>query len=228
MGAYLLPYGSLAQRGRGRADNAKRPKTYERPQATMGSRIARALVASPSMTPITIPIAEMNSIDLPPVCVGTGTRNEVTFRKVKFAWYPRWVWVLIFVPFGGLLLAAVVAAVLTKRAKGELPFSDAAWSRWRLGKILTALAVVVLLASLFGGIILLAQESSGSGALTLLLGLAVPLIAAVIFGRWGPQPVKITDQELTLNIPSAEAAIAIRDHLHAGRPAQPGQVARAG
>src|SRR5512140_186526 len=180
------------------------------------------------MTPITLPIAEMNSIDLPPVCVGTGTRNEVTFRKVKFAWYPRWVAALILVPYGGLLLAAVVAAVLTKRAKGELPFSDAAWSRWRLGKILTVLAVLVLLASLFGGIILLTQESFGAGALTLLLGIVVPLVAAVIFGRWGPRPLKITDQEITLDIPSAEAANAIRDHLHAGRPAQPAQVARAG
>ncbi len=180
------------------------------------------------MTPITLPIAEMNSIDLPPVCVVTGAQTDVKFHKVKFAWYPQWVAALILVPYGGLLLAAVVAAVLTKRAKGELPFSEAAWSHWRLGKILTVLAVVLLLASLIGGIILLATNSSGLGALTLLLGVVVPLIAAVIFGRWGPQPVKITEQEITLNLPSAEAAAAIRDHLHAGRPAQPAQVMRAG
>ncbi len=180
------------------------------------------------MTPITIPIAEMNSIDLPPVCVGTGTRNEVTFRKVKFAWYPRWVWALIFVPYGGLLLVAVVASILSKRAKGELPFSDAAWSRWRLAKILTTLAAVLLLASLIVGLILATNNPSGLGGITILLGILVLLVAAVIFRRWGPRPVKITNQEIILNIPSAEAAAALCDHLHAGRPAQPAQVARAG
>src|SRR5512141_1345766 len=100
------------------------------------------------MTPITIPIAEMNSIDLPPVCISTGAQEEVTFRKVKFAWYPRWVAALILVPYGGLLLAAIVAAVLTKRAKGELPFSNLGWSRWRQAKLFIGLSVVLLFVGL--------------------------------------------------------------------------------
>ena len=78
---------------------------------------------------LTLPINELNSFDLPPVCLIIGQRESVSFHKVKFAWYPRWVPALIFVPLGGLLLAAIVAAIMTKRAAGELPFSDQGWSR---------------------------------------------------------------------------------------------------
>jgi hypothetical protein len=176
------------------------------------------------MTPITIPIAEMNSIDLPPVCVGTGAQNEVKFHKVKFAWYPRWVAALILVPYGGLLLAAVVAAILTKRAKGELPFSDLGWSRWRQAKLFIGLSVVVLFAGIIGGIGLMIAEIVEVGLLAFALGLIVPLAIYFAFKSHGPQVLKITDSEITLKIPSAEAAQAIHGHLHAGQGAR---VARA-
>lgn len=183
------------------------------------------------MPALTLPVNELSSFDLPPVCLITGTRDNVSFRKVKFAWYPRWVALLILVPYGGLLLAAIVAAILTKRATGELPFSDAGWSKWRLGKIMTALQFLWVIAAFIGGMIM-AVADSGSAVLAAVLFVsvfAVPLgIYFVAQRNKMVVPTRITETEITIKIPSEQAALAIRQHLTAGKVVQAQPLAAAG
>jgi hypothetical protein len=173
------------------------------------------------MSAITLPTNELSSFDLPPVCLITGERRDVTFRPVKFSWYPRWVALLIFVPFGGLLLAAIVAMILTKKAAGELPFSDEGWSRWRLAKLMTAVSVLWVIAALFAGSFFLAAESWTAATLGYGSMVVVPLaIYFTLQRKRTVTPARITNTEITLNIPSEEAAFAVREHLHSGRVVQ--------
>jgi len=177
------------------------------------------------MSALTLPVNELSSFDLPPVCLITGERTGVSFRKVKFAWYPRWVAALIFVPFGGLLLAAIVAMILTKKASGELPFSDAGWSKWRLAKIMVGLDILWVIVALFGGIAVLSNAEGGvlsfAGPLIFFSMVGVPVAVYFLFQRKKMvTPTRITETELTINIPSEEAAMAIRQHLTGGRVVQ--------
>lgn len=174
------------------------------------------------MPALTLPINELNSFDLPPVCLITGEKGDVTFRKVKFSWYPRWVPLLIFVPFGGLLLALIVALILTKKAAGELPFSARGWSRWQVAKAMTVLSVFWVIGAMFAGIGMAAAERFVETALAFGSMFAVPLVLYFTLQRSRMvTPGRITDTEITLKIPSEEAALAVRDHLHSGRAAQP-------
>jgi len=183
-----------------------------------------------AMPALTLPVNELSSFDLPPVCLLTGERTNVSFRKVKFAWYPRWVGFLILVPYGGLLLAAIVAAILTKRAKGELPFSDQGWSRWRLAKIMMVLQFLWLLGGLVGGIAAAAAGDAGSIAILLFVSVPVGMLAIYFAFQRNKMvvPTRITEAEITIKIPSEQAAMAIREHLTAGHVVQAQPLAVAG
>lgn len=166
------------------------------------------------MTEVTIPERELNSFDLPRVCILTGNREGVTFRPVKFAWYPRWVVILIVV---NLLVAAIVAFALTKRVRGELPFTEQAWLTWRRGRVLFPSSIVFAVGLLFGGLFLLAADHAVLGIVALVLAIAVPVAVWAAFLRGRNLMVsKIADGSIVLRTPSAVAAREIEAHLHGG------------
>jgi len=152
--------------------------------------------------------------ELPPVCLVTGERSNVTFRDVKFSWFPRWVFLLALVPAGSVLLAGLVAAILTRRASGELPFSSRGWLRWRVARMTTPISVVLALGALFMGMSFMSAEQTL--AATLALGAMVGVPLALYLGLQHNRMVlsgRITDTEIAIEIPREEAARAILDHL---------------
>lgn len=163
------------------------------------------------MAEIRIPANELNTFDLPKVCVMTGaTDATVEFRKVKFQWYPPWVNALILI---NIIVLAIVARILTKVAKGELAFSEAAWKRWRMWKLGLVFSLLGMIGGIVVGIILLASNSSIGGVLVLVSfvqGIAVIILAR----RAGPAVVSIKDEVLILKVPSDEAARQYQQHLH--------------
>lgn len=166
------------------------------------------------MTPVEIPINEMNSFDLPPVCIVTGATEGVVWKPVKFAWYPRWVG--LFAPFI-LILAAILAAILTRRAKGELPFTEEAWSNWRRGKLAMGFSVIGALAMFIGSMVCFAQNQGVAGFALLVMTIAEPVALWIALARnRGPTVDRITKTHLRLKLPSAQAAEAIALHLVAG------------
>lgn len=179
-------------------------------------RPGERLLVSGAMANLSIPVSELTSFDLPPVCLVTGGHQGVSFRPVKFSWYPRWIPALILVPFGGLLLAAIVALVMTKKAKGELPFSDAGWSRWRTAKLLAGLSILWLFVAIFAGLFFAVQESSAPALALFASALIVPIGANLGLRRRMIQVKKITDAELTIDVPSEAAAREVEARLHGG------------
>src|SRR5579871_4414997 len=65
--------------------------------------------------------------DLPEVCMRCGAPATVV-RSRKFSWQPQWVIVLLFF---GLLPYLIVAIILTKRARVEVPLCDTHKNHWR-------------------------------------------------------------------------------------------------
>ncbi|MBI5544073.1 MAG: hypothetical protein HY901_09310 [Deltaproteobacteria bacterium] len=171
------------------------------------------------MPDISIPEKELNSFDLPRVCVISGEREGVVFKPVKFAWYPRWVPILVLV---NLLVAAIVALILTKRAKGELPFTEKAYRRWRLGTALFVVSAVFLVLALFVSLFQFASEHPGRGGLVLLLAIGAPI--GTWFGLVRNKNLvvqRIENGVLVLRTPSAAAAQAFEQHLQGGRSRTP-------
>ncbi|HEY8208179.1 MAG TPA: hypothetical protein VIG99_11900 [Myxococcaceae bacterium] len=162
--------------------------------------------------------------ELPPVCVVTGDTSNVTFRKVKFSWFSRWVLLLALVPTGSVFLAGIAALFLRKKASGELPFSDRGWRQWRMAKMVTPISVFLALGTL--SVAMGASSSDPSSELGLAwvaIAAGIPLALYLAFQRNRMvRPVRITRDEIALEIPSEEAARAVLDHLHPGTALQTG------
>ena len=165
------------------------------------------------MATLSIPENEMTSFDLPKVCVVTGSTQNVSFRPVKFQWYPRWIAGFAVAP----LIMLIVMVVLLRRAKGELPFSDEAWDAWKKGKMLMALSIVGAFVLFGAGIAALANDLAIVGGPLLLAAFVEPIVIGVKFlaGR-GPTCTRIADGRIELKIKSDSAAEAIRKHLDGG------------
>jgi hypothetical protein len=169
------------------------------------------------MREIILPADELNEFDLPRVCVVTGQTENVVFKPVNFAWYPRWVAIFVLI---NLLIAAIIAFALTKKVKGHLPFTEEAFKAWRTGITLFALSVVAAIGLFIGGIIMLASHSEGLGVVALVAALAVPIFVGVKFLRHkGPVVQRIADGQITLKLPSDEAVMRIEQHMVSGRKA---------
>jgi hypothetical protein len=165
------------------------------------------------MATLSIPENEMTSFDLPKVCIITGSSQNVSFRPVKFQWYPRWIGVFGIAP----LIMIIMMMVLMRRAKGELPFSDEAWEAWKKGKMMMALGTVGAIVLFGGGIAALANRMEAVGALMMVAAVVAPIVIGVKFlmGR-GPTCTRIGDGRIDLKIKSDAAAEAIRRHLEGG------------
>ena len=165
------------------------------------------------MATLSIPENEMTSFDLPKVCIVTGSTANVSFRPVKFQWYPRWIGVFGIAP----LIMIIMMAVLMRRAKGELPFSDEAWEAWKKGKMLMVLSVVAALVVFGAGIAALVNRVEALGVVLMIAAFVLPIVIGVKFlkGR-GPTCTKIADGRIELKIKSDSAAEAIRRHLDGG------------
>ncbi len=167
----------------------------------------------PRMALLAIPVAELNSFDLPPVCVVSGEDTQVTFRPVKFVWSPRWIPVLIFFPYAGLLLALVVTLAMRKRAAGELPFSETGWERYRRGVWMSRAGLLTLLAGMGGMVALLANHQSGAGVAVGVGGLIATIVLHVTGTNLGISVQRITLTHLELKIPSEAVALRFRERL---------------
>ncbi|MBX7098178.1 MAG: hypothetical protein K1X89_10740 [Myxococcaceae bacterium] len=159
-----------------------------------------------------LPLASLTRADLPPVCLITGATEGVEYRTVKFTWYPRWISLLA----PALLLAAILAAIMTRRATAELPFTPQAYRRWRLGVWGFGLSAVLAVTLFITALVLLATERNAWAAAAFVSSVAIPVAAWFALVRDRQVVVKaIRDDALVLRIPSLEAARAISSHLAA-------------
>jgi hypothetical protein len=85
---------------------------------------------------------------LPPLCAKCGTMADLRTRTQTFSWFPRWTYFLLFL---GLLPMIILQMDKTKRAVLALPMCPRCDSRWKTGRVLRTLSIVV---PVFGGLAL--------------------------------------------------------------------------
>ncbi len=163
---------------------------------------------------IIIPAAEMNSFDLPRVCLLTGEQNNIVFKEMKFQYVPPW----------ARLFGALIQVLVARKAKGELPFSEAAHAAMKKGQLMFGLSFVgsFVLFGIFGAI----SGATRSG-IPMLLGLAAAIALPIVVyqkmlkGKFVRCTMIEKDGRVTLNIPSDAAAQMISTHLSGPRMARP-------
>jgi hypothetical protein len=151
---------------------------------------------------------ELFHYDLPPYCLRCGAPARKRIGK-NFAWYPPWVNLLIFI---GLLPAAIVALVLTKRMRVEAPMC--ARHRWHwAGRILAVLVSLLGIIFLTALLVVLAppDEAGAFFSLGLISGTLLLLTGGLILHFTSIRPVEITDRSITLTGVSEEFVEALEE-----------------
>jgi len=159
---------------------------------------------------VTIPVEAFNSFDLPAVCLITGVREQIGWRKRLYRWTPPWVLLLIVCfPVG-----AFVTVWLHRAVRVEVPISDAAWRKWKLSDSAAALSAV----GVVGGLSLAAfTGSAGHSTLAWVLfvgALLLPFAAFLLVRPWqGPRIRRIEGGMVELILRNEEAADVLRAHF---------------
>jgi hypothetical protein len=138
---------------------------------------------------------------LPMVCMVCGEPATVVKTK-KMSWYPRWVPVLI---LANILIFAIVAMILTKRARLQAPLCDSHKYHWTIRLVILWVSLFVAgMIGLFGIIVfaLLPRQWQDNLGPFLCLGgvlvfIAWVIVLAIVQGT-GVRPHEITDLDITL------------------------------
>jgi hypothetical protein len=124
---------------------------------------------------------------LPGMCVKCGRHDSLMPRHQQFSWFPQWTYLLL---LGGLLPAALVQMMLTKKAPFVLPVCAWCNSRWTAGRVLYVLSVllpiVIGIATLFVAAAQMSSTLAILGGVILLPGMIVSVVAVqylVLFPR---------------------------------------------
>ncbi|MFL5340643.1 MAG: hypothetical protein ACJ8F7_10875 [Gemmataceae bacterium] len=156
---------------------------------------------------------------LPEVCMACGGPSITHIRKT-FSWYPPWVGITI---LAGVLPFAIIAMVLTKRMRVEVPVCERHRGYWWKRYMLMWIPLLVL--ALFGiGAMIAASNAGkvigdwvgfacvGSAGLGLIW-----LITAAVIQSMMIRPREITDRTITLRNVSVGFADAFADFRRASR-----------
>jgi hypothetical protein len=111
----------------------------------------------------------------PPMCVKCATQSGLVGRNQSYAWFPPWTYLLI---FGGLLPAAIVQMILTKRATLILPICGPCSSRWTMARVVYVLSIVLPI--VLGIIVAMAGAANGSSGL-MVVGVALMFPGLLVF-----------------------------------------------
>ncbi len=150
--------------------------------------------------------------DLPELCMKCGA--PATLRKDKtFSWYPPWVGVLL---LAGLIPFLIVALILTKRSRVEVPLCDRHKGHWMIRQLVVIGSLLFLLA---GGFLafLATVNNKGNDSLSaaVCIGWVVLMIGwvvlAVMVQSTSIRPKEITDTSITLTSVSELFVAAYED-----------------
>ncbi len=152
--------------------------------------------------------------DVPYVCMKCGA-DAVLEKKTQFAWYPPWVWVLL---FAGVLPYIILVMVITKRQRVMVPLCDHHKNHFLFRRILRAVGWLAFFGApalfVLGFIITPNRGDLASFLCTgwigligfYFLGLEVSSLLTKI------RPSRITDREIVLTNVSPEFATAVEEH----------------
>jgi hypothetical protein len=145
---------------------------------------------------------DSGDVDLPDVCMKCGAPAAV--RKSKnFSWFPPWIWVLLIVC--GLLPFAIVALIMTKRRRVEVPLCEEHKNHWIWRQIVVIGGFFALFGVGFVAWVAMLDDRGrpndnlfGLLCIGWVVGLIAWLILAVILQSTSVRATEITDTSITL------------------------------
>ncbi|WP_020475928.1 Coa1/Tim21 domain-containing protein [Zavarzinella formosa] len=167
------------------------------------------------MAKVTLTEYECRKNLLPDVCMKCGEPADTRVKR-NFSWYPPWVMVLV---LAGVLVAAIVALILTKKMSVRAPMCDLHKDHWSKRTMWTLITFGILAVLGIGGIVILGAVENGPNkdSFTGLIcgggvfGLLAWLILVVIFQSTMIKPTLITDKKITLVKVHPEFVRALED-----------------
>ena len=162
-------------------------------------------------TRVRVPIEACNAFDFPKICLVTGSRKDVTWKRTRSRFHPPWVWLLL--PLG-VIPALIAAAAVEKNAVVEFPYVSRAW--W-LGQGARAVSALLGLSMVVGVIFALVAFFDDQVVLAGLLG-AVSLVVPIAWWlfalpRLSVAIPKMTDRWLELRVRHPAVIEALRQRF---------------
>jgi hypothetical protein len=177
------------------------------------------------MATVQIGRREAEDDDLPDVCMKCGAPATARVSRT-FSWYPEWVWITI---LAGLLIFVILAIILTKRMRVQVPFCDLHKKHWfnRNLAIWGTFGILALLMVLAIGVAVAMADPSDQGNPVLgvfciggLLCL-VPWLTVVAIAHYSMiRPSEITDRSIRLTKVSDYFVDAVEDYRYERRRAR--------
>lgn len=158
---------------------------------------------------------------LPPVCMCCGAAADSTTLR-KMTWHPPWLGALILLGLIGLILYAVFAAIMSKRAQLEAPLCARHRNHWKMRTVILVVSILLMFALGIISICVVSSDVRGpnvemlkgiSCVGTIALGVAW-LILLISLQNTSIRPKEITDLDLFLSGVSP-AFVEAMDEQHA-------------
>src|SRR5262245_54291907 len=126
-------------------------------------------------------------------------------KEKKFSWNPGWVWVFVLFGVVGIVVALILASVLSKKMVVKVPICDRHTGYWKRRGIVLVGSFCLVSAFAIGALVILSDQGPGNDELTgWLCGSGVVLffiwlVGAAIYSARGVRPTEITDRYIFLS-----------------------------
>lgn len=182
--------------------NPYAPPQQVQPPAAYGYGVAGGYAAWPEGENLSI----QKDAPLPPVCVKCGAAPAAHRRNQQFVFTPPWVFIIFFV---SPIIGAIVAMIVQKKGRLQLPLCDECQARWKTGTLMVVGGVLGLIFGLIGGIVIAANDYPEVGVPLLLGSIVAFAVALVVANKRFLRAAKVDERMITIRGIHPNAAQAI-------------------
>lgn len=167
------------------------PQQVAPQQVSYGYGVAGGYAAWPDGPNVSI----QKDAPLPAVCVKCGGGPANQRKNQQFVWTPPWVFIIFFV---SPIIGAIVAMVVQKKGRLQLPLCDNCLARWKQGTLMIVGGVLFLLAALIGGIAIAANDLPEVGVPLIILSFVVFIVSLVVASKRFLRASKVDERMITV------------------------------
>lgn len=167
---------------------------YAPPQQAAPMAYGYGVVGGYAAWPDGANLAIQKDAPLPSVCVKCGQHGSER-RNQQFVWTPPWVFIIFVI---SPVIAAIVALVVQKKGRLQLPLCPTCNARWKQGTLIIVGGVLFFLFAMIGGIIIAANELPEVGVPLVIASLVAPVVAIMIANKRSLRAAKIDERMILI------------------------------
>jgi len=116
---------------------------------------------------------------LPPYCVKCGRPAEPNLLSKKFSWHPQWLYIFVLI---AILIYVILAAVISKRMKLQLPLCAQHMEKYKTLRLAAAVLLLGCIPEMILAGVYLPERYAGYGYAAGFLALLAGLVCLILFG----------------------------------------------